>query len=249
MGAREPPAETTVDTLLRGRVTLVQPSRGFRSSLDPVLLAGFVAAPFGRFLDIGCGTGAVSLLLLAADPRATGVAVEIQPRLASCTELGRDRSGFAERLEVIAGDVRDRRVARALGAARFDLVATNPPFRPIARGQAPPDRERALAHHEVALSLDGWLDSARRAVRPGGRIAAVFPAERAAELLAGLLARGLSPTRLRPVHPAAGRPATRVLVEARLASGRPLHVEAPLYVHAGRSYSAELRRMLGELAD
>ena len=35
--------EITTDTLLRGRVTLLQPRRGFRSSLDPVLLARFLA--------------------------------------------------------------------------------------------------------------------------------------------------------------------------------------------------------------
>ena len=55
----------TTDTLLRGRVTLLQPTRGFRSSLDPVLLAAFVGPPFGRFVDIGCGTGAVAFLLAA----------------------------------------------------------------------------------------------------------------------------------------------------------------------------------------
>ena len=62
----------TSDTLLRGRVRLIQPARGFRSSLDPVLLAAFARPPFGRFLDIGCGTGAVSFLLLARDPEASG---------------------------------------------------------------------------------------------------------------------------------------------------------------------------------
>ena len=58
--------EVTIDTLLRGRVTLVQPARGFRSSLDPLLLAAFVRPPFGRFVDIGCGTGALSFALSCA---------------------------------------------------------------------------------------------------------------------------------------------------------------------------------------
>src|SRR5256885_11032317 len=94
----EADSETTEDTLLGGRVTLIQPRRGFRSSLDPVLLAAFLAPPFGRFLDIGCGTGALSLLLLARDPSATGVAVEVQPRLPPLAVRGRDVNGRAPAL-------------------------------------------------------------------------------------------------------------------------------------------------------
>ena len=83
----------TADALLRGRVRLFQPARGARMSLDPVLLAGFVTPPFGRFLDIGCGTGPLSFLLLAGDPAATGVSVEIQPRLAALAVRGRIELG------------------------------------------------------------------------------------------------------------------------------------------------------------
>ena len=84
----------TVDTLLGGRVTLLQPARGFRASLDPVLLSAFVGPPFGRFLDIGCGTGALSFLLLARDAAATGVAVELQAPLVELAEEGRARNGL-----------------------------------------------------------------------------------------------------------------------------------------------------------
>src|SRR4030095_4424475 len=93
------PEEFTYDTLLRGRVGLYQPARGVRSSLDPVLLAGFATPPFGRFLDIGCGTGALSFLLLAHDPAATGVGVEIQPRLAAPAEEGGARTRLRGRAQ------------------------------------------------------------------------------------------------------------------------------------------------------
>jgi tRNA1Val (adenine37-N6)-methyltransferase len=237
----------TVDTLLGGRVTLLQPARGFRASLDPVLLSAFVEPPFGRFLDIGCGTGALSFLLLARDAAATGVAIELQAPLTALAEEGRARNGLAARLDLRAGDV--RRLAPGLGAASFDLVVTNPPFRPIAGSPASPDESRALASHEVALTLADWADVAARVVRPGGRVAAIFPAERALELGAALRARELVPTRLRFVHPHADRPASRVLLEAERGGRAPLVVEAPLVVHGAGAerFSPEVRSMLGEL--
>jgi tRNA1Val (adenine37-N6)-methyltransferase len=223
------PDDTTVDTLLRGRVTLVQPRRGFRSSLDPLLLARFLAAPHGRFLDIGCGTGALSFTLLADDPAASGVGVELQPRLAHLAGLGRERNGVVQRYQIIEGDIRT--LAVALAATPFDLVATNPPFRVTGRGVTSPDGERARANHEVTLTLAEWLDCAARLLRPGGRLAVIYAADRLPELLAGMVERDLAPARLRAVHPLVDRPAVRVLVEAHRQSRRALVVEPPLVLH------------------
>ena len=233
----------TSDTLRAGRVRIFQPARGARMSLDPVLLEGFLAPPHGRFLDIGCGTGALSFLLLARDPAAIGVGVELQPRLAALAARGRDANGWQSRLEIVAGDVRTPHPL--IGAAAFDLVATNPPYRTLTGSRRPPDDERALAHQEIALALPEWVARAARAVRPGGRVAAIFPAERAADLLAELGAHDLTPSRMRSVHPRAGEPASRVLVEAERGGKRPFLIEPPLLVHVdGARYTPEVQRML-----
>ena len=241
------PGEITGDTLYRERVTLVQPARGYRASLDPVLLAAFVRPPFGRFADIGCGTGAVAFSLAARDPAATGVAVELQPRLAELARQGNVRNGFEGRLSIVEGDVR-RLVGGKLPRAGFDLVASNPPYRPLAAGSVSPDEEIARAHHEVTLTLVECLDAAAALRQTSGRIAMVFLASRAGELLSGLTARGLAARRLRFVHPTLDQPASRVLVEAGAAGTAPppCEVEAPLALRGPAGHSDEVRRMLGE---
>ena len=250
----DPPVEgsITVDTLLRGRVTLLQPARGYRSSLDPVLLAAFVRPPFGRFVDIGCGTGALSFLLAAIDDTASGVGVELQPRLASLASAGLARNPFADRVKILEADVRTAVGQMPLGRAAFDLVATNPPYRTVSGGVPSPHPERARAHHEVTLALDEWLDAAAALVRPAGRVAVVFPVEREHALFSGLVARGFAPTRWRRVHPHRDRPAARLLMEAEAAGGAVgiaamLPPEPPLVVHEpDGGFTAEVRRILGE---
>jgi tRNA1Val (adenine37-N6)-methyltransferase len=242
---RDDEGDVTEDALLRGRIRLFQPRRGPRASLDPILLAGFLTPPFGRFLDIGCGAGALAFLLLARDPAASGVAVELQPRLRELALRGRDANGWPERLQVLEGDVRT--LSPSLGAARFDLVATNPPYRTVDEGPPSPERDRALAYHEITLALPEWVEIAARAVRPGGRVAAILPAARTAELCAELRARDLSPLRLRAVHPYADRAASRILVEAERGGRRPLTIEPPLVLHLeGARYTPEVLRLLGE---
>ncbi|HVY37896.1 MAG TPA: methyltransferase [Polyangia bacterium] len=244
------PDAVTADALLQGRVRLYQPARGARMSLDPVLLAGFLTPPFGRFLDIGCGAGPLSFLLLARDPDASGVGVEIQARLAGLARRGRDDNGWAARLEIVEGDV--RQVAVELEAGAFDVVVTNPPYRTVENSPPSPDRERALAHHEITLRLGEWIDVAARAVRRSGRVAAILPVARAGELFTALEARGLHPVRAREVVPRASQAPSRILVEASPsgASGRPPHErlqEPPLVVHeADGTFTPEVRRLLGE---
>jgi len=235
--------DTTRDTLLRGRVILHQPRRGFRSSLDPVLLTGFLAPPYGRFLDIGAGTGAVSFLLLAKDEHATGVAVEIQDRLAALAASGLRENTFADRLLVAKSDV--RQLGDSFTEA-FDLVATNPPFRPVGVGNLPGHGERALAHHEVALTLREWVHAAHRCLRPGGRLGVVFPMDRLVELSTVLDRAGLPAAVIRPVAPRSGEPAMRCLVEARkVTRSSPPITLPPLLVHEGDRFSPEVLAMLG----
>lgn len=235
-------SEITRDTLLRGRVKLLQPRSGYRSSLDPVLLAAFIVPPLGRFLDIGCGNGALSFLLLARDTAATGVGVEIQPRLAELAEQGRIDNGLESRCRILVMDVRRK---DAVEDHAFDVVATNPPFRPLGTGLLPPLSEKALAHHEVTLALAEWLDVSLRALRPEGRLATIFPFDRQEELRVGLTSRGFSVARSRLVVPREGGTPGRVLIEARRGVGEAI-VEPPLVVHGSDGYTAEVRRMLGE---
>ena len=238
----------TADALLHGRVRLYQPARGARMSLDPVLLAGFLAPPYQRFLDIGCGTGPISFLLLARDPSAVGVGVEIQPRLAALAVRGRDDNGWETRLEIIDGDV--RALGERLGEGTFDLVVTNPPYRTVASSPPSPNQEKALAHNEIALRLAEWVAVAARVVRPGGRVAAILPMVRSKELTSAMIGQGLPPARVRHVQAYADRPASRILLEVKRGPQLGLTVEPPLIVHEpGGGFTPEVRRMLGETGE
>ena len=72
-------AEETLDTILGGALRLYQPRRGYRFSVEAVLLARFAAArPAARVLELGAGCGVVALIYAAlARPREV-VALEIK---------------------------------------------------------------------------------------------------------------------------------------------------------------------------
>jgi tRNA1Val (adenine37-N6)-methyltransferase len=201
-----------------------------------------VRPPYGRLVDFCTGCGVVGLGLCTRDAAARATLVELQPRLATLARRNADDNGLGARVDVHQGDLR----AAMVEGAAFDVAVANPPYRTLDEGPASPDAEVALAQHELELTIVELAAAMRRVLVPGGRAAIVYPAARLPALLAALDGAGLKPLRLRCVHPRAGEPANRVLVEAQKGARGPLVIEPPLALRDDAGYTAESARILGD---
>ena len=235
--------EETLDTLSIGNLQILQAAKGYRYSLDPVLLAGFVTSrnPV-RVVDLGTGSAILLLLLARKSPARELIGIELQAALADRARRNVMLNRLQDRVRVLHADVRAVRSLLPAGCA--DLVVSNPPFRSLASGRVAPDDERAAARHEVFGGLSDFCTAASWLLNDGGSFAVVQLAERLPELLSIMMAMKIEPKRLRLVHPHADDAARLVLVEGRK-GGRPgLRVESPLVIYRGRgeerNYSEEI---------
>lgn len=223
----------SLDALVSGGLRIVQSVKGFRHSMDAILLAQFAAPrPTDRVLDLGCGNGAIALMLAHRYPLLRVVGLEIQPALASRALRGAQLNGLHDRVEIVEGDL--RRVEALLPPAGFDLVLCNPPYREVGRGRLSHDPETRQAKHEMSATLQEVIAAIRYALAPKGRACLIYHGSRLADLLTRLRAERLEPKLLRPVHSFPGADAELILVEARR-EGRPgLRMLAPLFVYQTR---------------
>ena len=227
------------DPILRGLVRVVQPRRGYRFSLDSLLLADFaLRARFRHALDLGCGSAVIAMILARRRPRARIVGLEIQAELCEAARRGVALNGLLPRIEIVPGDLRE--AVRIVPAASFGLVVCNPPFHEPARAPASPEAGRALGRHALCCTLDEVLAAARHACRPGGRVALIHPGLELPHL------PGLTLRAIRPVVSRAGQPARRYLIELSRSSRGGARELAPLVVHEGAGYTEELRKILGD---
>lgn len=222
----------TDDALLGGRLRLWQPAAGFRAGTDAVLLAAACPAQAGdTVLDMGCGAGAVALCLGARVPGVVLAGVDLQAGYAVLARANAARNG--QEFEVHAGDV-----ARMPGPLRraFDHVVTNPPY--WGPGTAAADAGRDLALRGDATPLAGWVDAARRRLRPGGWLTLILGADRLADALVAM-AGGFGSLALLPLAPRAGRDAHRIVIRARKGARGPLRLLSPFVLHAAPRHAAD----------
>ncbi|WP_300667404.1 methyltransferase [Desulfoluna sp.] len=224
------PSDLTADTLFDGELVLFQEKRGYRFSIDSVLLAHFAEMTGAvSLLDLGCGCGVMPLVLARRHPGLVRVVgVELQAALAHLAEKNRVENGLTDRLTILHTDM--RHCTQPYEGGPFDRVVSNPPYTPLGRGRLNPRDQKAIARHEVALSLSELLDAARLNLSPTGMFSMVYPAERLEEVMATASRKKFHPGRLRMVHSHAGAPPKRLLLSLSIC---PIshHILPPLVVH------------------
>lgn len=232
----------TEDRLLGGRVQLIQPTRGYRVGIDPVLLAAAVpAAPGERVLDLGAGAGAAALCLAARVADVAVVGLETDPGMIRLASAGAERSKLGSRVLYCAGDILDAPVV--LKPRSYDHVMANPPFIASGAGRPPEHAGKAAATVEGGAALDDWIRVAAVMVRDGGTVTLIHRADRLDAVLASLAGR-LGQITIYPLWPDASRPAKRVIVVARKGSGAPLRLLRGLVLHAEGAFTAEAEAVL-----
>lgn len=215
----------------------------FPFTTDSVFLGNFPhVVTKASALELGCGTGAVSLLL-AARGAAEVTGVDINPRMAELLNRSAALNGLSRTVRAEVLDIRD--IKGWCATESFDLVAANPPYRHSGSG-----RERkvgAIACHEKTAVLEDFFRAAAYALRSRGRFALVQLPDRFMESLELAARFRLQPKRLQWVHSAVDKPAWVFLAEFVKNGSYGLTVLPPLFLYdAGGNLTDQARRAMGE---
>ncbi|MFP4187010.1 MAG: tRNA1(Val) (adenine(37)-N6)-methyltransferase [Acholeplasmataceae bacterium] len=226
-----------IRTLLGTNLSVFQ-DRNQSFNLDSLLLASFALIPAKAktVIDLGTGTGSV-MLSLSERTQARIIGVEIQERLARRAQRNIDLNGLGHRLSVIHGDLKDLTIDKAC------CIVTNPPYFPVTdEARVNESDERAIARHELKLTLKELANSAARLLKTGGYLYLIHRPDRLFEIARELREVRLEVKRLRFVHPYADRRPNHVLIRAVKDGEMGLTVEPPLILYRVQNvYSDELK--------
>ena len=235
--------EETLDTLFEGRLKILQKKRGYRFSIDALLLAHFAQSdPGDRMIDLGTGCGIIPLILFYRKRAAKIIGVEIQPSLADLARRNAVLNRCASKFQIMEEDLRN--LEKRLRRKSFDRVLANPPFRKIGSGRINPREEKAIARHEVQATLEDVLRSAHLLLKDKGHLNVIYPASRSADLMRRLSKHHLEPKRLQFVHSHERDEARLILVEALKEGHAQVKIFPPLFLFdSERNYTPAAREL------
>ena len=238
----------TVDGILVDRLRIIQKKRGYRFSLDALLIAHFTDLRDGDdLIDLGTGSGIIALILAQRFRCGRVLGIEIQDELVAIAKRNVVLNDLAGRMEIRRGDVRCPETL--CEPQSFSAAVFNPPYRRLRSGRTNSDPEKAVARHEIEGTVADFLTAAVYALRPEGRVYAIYPAVRMVELIARMRECRIEPKRLRLVHSRPDGGGEFVLVEGVKGGREGLNVAPPLFIYQDAGvYTPEMTEIFRELS-
>ncbi len=247
-------------------IQIYQNKNGYRFSVDALLLYSFInLARAKKIADLGAGSGIIGLLLARKYSRADIVLIELQESLVRLAEKNVIINNLQKQVSTIHADLKsiNKRlyseyvqesvkgkpsaiVHDELIMNTFDLIVSNPPFRKPETGLLSIGDEKAIARHELELSLRDLAMTASLLLKHGGRFSIVHLPERLAEIISVMKTNALEPKRLRFVYSNSLSEAKMVLMEAVKGARSGLKTEKPLIIYnEDGGYTNEMRDIYG----
>lgn len=235
----------TEDYLLNKKVKIFQPKDGYRAAIDAVFAAALIdekiIKPNSTILDVGSGTGAISLCLAhrLQNKKVNITGIDIQPELVELSNMSAKENGFMDFLNY---DICDIRKKTTLTAGSYDIVITNPPYSD--HDMPSPKESKKFAHNHQDFDLTQWLTFCLKMLKPKGYIALINRTEAINEILSAMHNKAGN-TKILPLYSKPNQPAKRIIVLAQKGSHGLTSVLPPLYTHnEDGSYSEQAEQIL-----
>lgn len=187
-----------------------------------------------RILDVGAGTGLISMMMAQRFPQASILGLEIEPEAARQAEENVSRSPFDDRVKIEHCDFFTWNTAE-----QFDLIVSNPPFYEYAH----PSRsiERDLARHGTSFSLHSFLSSAASLLSDSGRVALIIPVDAMCAFTP--TSEKLNLVRICKVAPNPKKPFHRVMLEYGTESTEPEQSDLTIEIGERHQYTPEYKAL------
>ena len=232
--------EVVNDLLNYDNIKIVQNSDWFSFSLDSVLLANFVHVNNKmRIMDFCCGNAPIPLILSTkTNSKITGV--EIQKEVFSLAIKSVRLNNKEKQIEIINEDVKN--LHNIYETDSFDLITCNPPyFKYQESSNINNNNTKALARHELSLTLEDVFKTAKKILKNNGKLAMVHRTERLIDIICLMRKYNLEPKRIRFIQPFSNSNSNLVLIEASKNGNAGLKIESNLIVHdENNNYTEEV---------
>lgn len=189
--------------------TVYQDKCAMKVGTDGVLLGAWASiSGVNSILDIGTGTGLISLMLSQRSNHSLPIdAIDIDKDAVVQAQENVSQAGF---LNISCNSVSLAEYEQNT-SKKYDLIISNPPY--FISSLLSPDKQRTIARHTESLPVDDLFRLSASLLDTGGRLALIFPYQDKDLLLRLAQKSGLFTVRVTNVRPTMASRYKRVLME------------------------------------
>ena len=193
-----------------------------------------------KALDIGSGTGIISIMLCQRNLNLELDSIELSPSAIMDAEINIENCDWKKRIKLFHQDLKD-----FYPDSNYDLIVSNPPYFKESLQSSNP--ERSKARHQNDLKLEDILKFSKKNLTKDGSLNIILPFEQKKEAKEFAKKYSLNSIRECAVYPKPDKAPHRILIEFSKNENKQIIKESLVIEKAGRhNYSEDYKKLTRE---
>lgn len=216
--------------------TIEQSLCAMKVGTDGVLIGAWTSVPNGNVLDVGCGSGLISLMLAQRNQKCKIDAIDIEEGAFNQTKINIENSPFKTQIVTYWSSFQNFQPDK-----KYELIISNPPF--FVNSYQSEKSTKMIARHTDELPFEDFIFKTVELLQPNGILSIVLPTIQA-ELFINLSKKNeLYLNRICSVQPNFEKAPKRVLMEFSLNQSTPQKEQLTIETNQRHHYTKEYRNL------
>lgn len=233
-----------IDDLEYKGLKIIQNTNYFCFGIDSILLSDFARdiKKDSNIVDIGTGTGIISILLSKKVNAKKIYAIEVQKEIADMASRSVELNNLTDKIEIINDNIKN--IKNHLDNNSINAIVTNPPYKKENCGVKNENINKLISRHEITANLEDFISHGSNVLKDKGAFYMVNRPERLAEIINLFKKYKIEPKKLRLVYPKINNKPNLILIKGVKNAKSFLEIERPLIIYnADNTYTDEILKI------
>lgn len=210
---------------------IIQNTDGFCFGIDSILLSDFAKniKKGSKVVDLGTGTGILSILLAGKTQLKEIIGVEIQEEVYQMAKRSVELNSLQNKIKIINENILN--LENVLEKGSFDAIVTNPPYKKLNTGIKNENLKKLISRHEITANLEDFIKTSKLLLKDKGEFYMVHRPERLVDIIYLMRKYKIEPKQIKFVAPNINKEPNLVLIKGIKNANEFLKFEKTLYVY------------------
>ena len=236
-----------IDDLQFNGLKIIQNIDGFCFGIDSVLLSDFAKniKNNSKVIDLGTGTGIISILLAGKTNAKEIIGVEVQEEVAEMASRSIKLNDLENKIKIINDNIIN--LNNYFEKQSIDVIVTNPPYKKLNTGIINDSEKKLISRHEIKASLEDFIKISKDLLKDKGEIYMVHRAERLVDIIYLMRKYKIEPKQIKFVSPKLNKEPNLVLIKGIKNANEFLKFDNVLYVYnEDGTYTNDILKIYGK---